>query len=150
MIKTRFGFALLVFFGGAGLARGDAGCEQRIAATQMLEYPADPATICKQKPSLETQSCLVEVLTKGRGKLRRGDLLEVYGVCRADPRPSVRACLLAGMNRPWDDPAYRSAKVVGSECLIKRKDLVRPRAKTKTNSRAASGENSGAVVKPRR
>lgn len=100
-------------------------CEKRIRDTGMIMLQNDPQTICKQRPSRETQDCLVEVLTRAKGKLRNADLFEVYGVCKADARPNVRACLIQGMNKPWNDTGYRPAKKVGSECLLRRKEILR-------------------------
>lgn len=109
----------------SGLAFADAECEKRIRDTGMIVLPKDPEIICKQKPTRETQDCLIEVLTKTKGKLRNQDLLEVFGVCKADPRQPVRDCMVRNLEKPWNDAEYKPAREVGKRCLLSRKEVLR-------------------------
>lgn len=109
----------------SGLAFADSGCEKRIRDTGMIAAQTDPKTICDRKPNRLTQDCLVDLLTKLKGKLRKSDLYEVYGVCHADPLQDVRDCMVRTMAKEWNDPAYVSARAAGDKCLRARKNLAK-------------------------
>jgi hypothetical protein len=125
------------------LAWADAECEKRITATGMVFLKDDPKIVCETNPSAETQSCIVELLTKGKGKLRNTDFFEVFGLCRADSTPAIRECLLKGLAKSWNDPAYKSVKEIGGKCLLARKNVPMAKSVAKAAPAAAPTKKTG-------
>lgn len=110
---------------GVGVsAFADPQCESRIAATGMLTMKGDEKVACEQNPSPVAQECMVELLTKGKGKMRNQDFVEVVGLCLVDPSPEVRRCVDEKLNKPWNDAGYRGVKVIGDECMHARRSSV--------------------------
>lgn len=97
-------------------------CEKKMKDTQMMVHPEDPRIICESRPSAATQDCLVELLNKGRGKLKGKDLFEVYGICTADPSQAMRDCMLKGLDKTWNDPGYQGAQKIGNSCMKSLRD----------------------------
>jgi hypothetical protein len=101
-------------------AWADPACEKRLSDTGMVFLRDDLNIVCQAKPSAPTQDCMVDLLTKGKGRLRNSDFFEVYALCKTDPSPKVRECVLSGLAKKFDDPGYKSVKTVGGKCLLAR------------------------------
>ena len=108
-------------FGTTLAARADQACEQKIAATGMLVMKSDSKTVCDTNPSAATQNCMVNLLKAGKGMLRNPDFLEIYGLCRVDPSQEVQDCFKKNLDKPFNDPGYKGAQIVGDRCLMDRK-----------------------------
>jgi hypothetical protein len=111
-------------------ASADDACEKKIAATGQVFKQSDPKAICDQGPSAATQSCIVELLTKGKGKLRNLDLMSIVGICTVDPSKEVRDCFVSKLAPAWNDPAYKPAEKIGDECFMARKRFAKTGLKT--------------------
>lgn len=94
----------------------DAVCEKKLAATKMIVLPGDPKIVCDRKPTAATQDCMVELLGKGKGKLRNPDFFEIYGVCRTNPSRRMRDCVTKRMSKAWNAPDYQSIHIIGDQC----------------------------------
>jgi hypothetical protein len=109
-------------------------CEKKMSDTGMMVMPADAGTICENlHPSVDSQNCIVEVLTKRKGNLCGVDLFEVAGTCKIDGGQAMRDCLVRNLDRPCNDPGYKGAKKAGDVCMGER-------LKTKLAARAAARE----------
>lgn len=119
----------------AALFAANADCEKSILETGQVPEKQDAVRVCRLNPSPQTQSCMVEILTQTKGKLRNRDFAEIYGFCSVDSSQNMRNCMVKGLDKNWNDPGYRGAKAVGSDCLLSRKFVAqRPKAGNVTES----------------
>lgn len=117
----------------------DPACEKRILATGMIPFAGDEKIVCDDSPGAAQQECVVELLNKGKGKLRNADFFEVYGLCKVDSSRPVRDCVAKGLNKAWNDPSYQGVNLVGNKCLLELKGIrVKRYFSTKTEADAAA------------
>ncbi|MEW6057863.1 MAG: hypothetical protein AB1540_14745 [Bdellovibrionota bacterium] len=138
-LNLQFVTLLLSIWASNVFASDTSDCERRIYRTQMIFTKNDPKIICKDNPSREVQDCLIEILSSRRGRLRNSDLFEVYAVCKVDPRTVIRTCMVKGLDKPWNDKAYKGARVIGNQCL---NSNPRPVKASKQPRQAPSGTKS--------
>lgn len=146
--KGAIAVLICLSFASAGLLRADQACEKKIRDTGMIYKNVDPAVICRRNPNPDTQQCIVDILGKSRGKLRNSDLMDVSGFCKMDSSPWMRDCMIRGFQKKWNEPGYKSARVVGAQCseLKFRARLAAARQKT-TQSTAANSASTKAQIR---
>ena len=105
----------------------DTACENRMAATHMMFLKQDPHVICESHPTPEAQQCITGILTKGKGKLRNGDLMDVVAYCETDSRPEMQTCFLNGLAAA-PGTTLANARPIASKCLMARKTFPKKRA----------------------
>lgn len=112
-------------------AFADSGCEKKILDTGMVVIKEDAKIVCSKNPSPQAQDCMLELLTKGKGRLRNEDFFEVYGLCKVDSSEGLRACVLKRLDKPWNDPHYEGIHLIGDKCLAEKRGVKVRRYPTK-------------------
>lgn len=107
-------------FSSSTTALANAACEQKLADTKMWVLKSDPKAICDSKPTAAVQTCMVNLLLFGKGKLRNQDFVQVYGLCDVDSSQAVQNCFKKHLVKPFNDPGYKDAQTIANLCLMDR------------------------------
>jgi hypothetical protein len=126
---TALGKCLFLSLVLAAPAFADPACEKKLNDTKMMFHPKDAQIMCDENLTVAAQDCIVEVITKTKGKLKNIDLFEVYGICRVDAGAKMRQCMIKNLDKPYNDPGYKGAKKVGDICMRERLEAAMADAK---------------------
>jgi len=109
--------SLLMSLGILAQARADIQCEERMTKSGLMHSKADAPSICRDNPTPASQSCITNLLQRGKGRMRVDDMSTIVGLCKTDPRSEVQACFAAALPAAPNAPNYKGMRPVASRCL---------------------------------
>ncbi len=111
-------------------------CEKKIRDSGMFVHASDPRIACGALKSPAQQECVIELLSRAKGKLQQTDFFDVVAFCKEDPGAPMRQCFLSRMTKAAEDPAYVDASDVANVCIALKTRSSPPKKKSVPSQRS--------------